>query len=51
MDAQDLEWLERYLIPFRRYDFGTKSARRLPARPLAHYRDFLHARFPQPIDF
>lgn len=46
MDARDLEYRERYLLPFRRFDFGTKSKHVLPHRRIDHYRDLVSAALP-----
>jgi predicted HD phosphohydrolase len=50
MDARDLDYTERYLLPFRRYDFGTKSACFMP-RPGAMdaYRSVIERVMPAPI--
>jgi hypothetical protein len=50
MDARDRRYVERYLLPFRRYDLDSKSAFSLPpAGTLARYRDLIEAYFPRPI--
>jgi len=50
MDARDRSYLERYLLPFRRYDQGTKSMCSVPPRTvLDKYRDLVDRAFPSPI--
>jgi len=50
MNARDLDFTERYLRPFRKYDMGTKSVWHLPPpRILEKYRDLLEKTFPGPI--
>jgi inositol oxygenase len=50
MDARDRDYLDRYLLPFRKYDQGTKSTCALPPRGiLAPYRALIESTFPQPI--
>ena len=52
MDARDRDYLERYLVPFRRYDQGTKSVCALPPRDLLdRARDVVERAFPSPILF
>ncbi|HEV2057193.1 MAG TPA: inositol oxygenase family protein [Methylomirabilota bacterium] len=50
MDASDRAYLERYLLPFRKYDQGTKSACVLPPRTiLEKHRDLIEGAFPRSI--
>jgi hypothetical protein len=50
MDARDHAYTEKYLVPFRRYDLGTKSLWRLPPRQiLDQHRELIDRTFPQPI--
>jgi predicted HD phosphohydrolase len=52
MDARDRDYLARYLVPFRRYDQGTKSVCSLPPRDLLdRCRDVVERTFPSPILF
>lgn len=51
MDDKDKEYLNKYLLPFRKYDFGSKSAYHQPRKNLAAYRDFLETTFPKAIEF
>ena len=51
MNERDRAYSERYLKPFQRYDQGSKSAHRLPSRPLAYYRDRLDAALPPTLIF
>jgi Myo-inositol oxygenase len=51
MDERDRAYTERYLKPFQRYDQDSKSARYVPARPIAAYRDLLEAALPRNILF
>jgi hypothetical protein len=49
MNECDREWTKRYLLPFQRYDQGSKSAFRVPGKTLAEYRELIESRFPKPI--
>lgn len=51
MDARDLERTNRILIPFARYDHGTKSPVGLPTASITKYRDVIEAAFPRKIKF
>jgi inositol oxygenase len=52
MDARDRAYLARYLLPFRRYDQGTKSPWRRPSRAvLDRHRHVVEEMFPSPILF
>jgi myo-inositol oxygenase len=51
LSQKDREYRDRYLIPFHKYDGGTKSYNHLPKVQLAKYRDLIEATFPQPILF
>jgi hypothetical protein len=51
LDAKDRGYNERYLPPFRRHDQGSKSAHRLPRRPITAYRDLIEAELPRTILF
>jgi hypothetical protein len=47
MNARDLEYLEKYLLPFRTYDQGTKSCFAVPPRDvLDKYRDLVETTCP-----
>lgn len=49
---RDLEYVEAYLIPFRRYDSGTKSTHIVPPLDLlAKYEGLIEEYFPRPIRF
>jgi hypothetical protein len=50
MDARDLDYLQRFLVPFRRYDQGTKSMHVVPpASVLDRHRDLVERTFPEPL--
>ena len=51
LNQKDRQYRDRYLIPFHKYDSGTKSYKHLPKVKLAKYRDLIEATFPQPILF
>jgi len=51
LSEQDRQYRDRYLIPFRKYDGGTKSYNHVPKVALAKYRDLIEETFPQPILF
>jgi hypothetical protein len=51
LSEQDRDYRDRYLIPFRKYDAGTKSYNHVPKIKLARYRDLIEETFPQPILF
>jgi len=51
LSDQDHHYRDRYLIPFRKYDGGTKSYNHVPKIKLAKYRDLIEETFPQPILF
>ncbi len=51
LNKNDRQYRDRYLIPFRKYDTGTKSYDHLPKIKLAKYRDLIEETFPQPILF
>ncbi|MGZ7000269.1 MAG: inositol oxygenase family protein [Acidimicrobiia bacterium] len=51
MSPRDLEWTDRYLLPFQRHDRGAKSSIRVPAADLERYRDLIEKQFPEAIDF
>ncbi len=51
MDDRDLEYRERYLRPFYRYDQGSKSPYYRSPRRLEDYRDLIESYFPEPIAF
>lgn len=51
LNEKDRHYRDRYLIPFRKYDSGTKSYNHLPKIQLAKYRDLIEESFPQPILF
>ncbi len=51
LSATDREYRDRYLIPFRKYDGGTKSYLHVPKVNLANYRELIESTFPQPILF
>ena len=49
LDARDRSYVERYLLPFARYDHRTKSPYHLPARRIRDYRPLIERVFPAPI--
>lgn len=49
MDARDRDYAQRYLLPFARYDHGTKSPHYVPSRRIQDYRSLIERTFPQPI--
>ena len=49
MDARDLDYAQRYLRPFARYDHGTKSPHNVPQRRIQDYRGLIERTFPEPI--
>jgi hypothetical protein len=49
MDARDLDYVQRYLRPFARYDHGTKSPLNLPQRRIQDYRGLIEKTIPAPI--
>lgn len=51
MSEKDREYRERYLVPFQKYDVGTKAYNHVPKIKLAKYRDLIEQTFPQPILF
>ncbi|HAC64738.1 MAG TPA: hypothetical protein DCF68_14680 [Cyanothece sp. UBA12306] len=51
MDNRDKDYTERYLIPFRKYDIGTKSVYNLPQKNLGDYHQLLEQFFPKAIVF
>ena len=51
LSEKDREYWDRYLIPFHKFDGGTKSYNHLPKVQLAKYRDLTESTFPQPILF
>ena len=52
MSPKDREYQQKYFTRFSKYDHGTKSTAFLPDHvTLDRYRDFVEARFPQPILF
>lgn len=51
MDARDLEYTDRYLLPFFHYDHQFKDPHHLPRLDLAAHRELIEATFPEPIDF
>lgn len=50
MDANDRELCRRYLLPFRRFDFGTKSKHVLPKRRIEDYRELLRTCLPPTLE-
>lgn len=51
-DDRDLAYIDDWLIPFRKYDAGTKSTHRLPpVNLLAKYQGLIEKQFPKPILF
>ncbi len=51
-DERDMNYVENYLKPFRRYDSGTKSTHNLPPMDiLAKYQGLIETHFPKPISF
>lgn len=51
LNDKDRLYRDRYLIPFRKYDGGTKSFNHVPKVSLAKYRDLIEETFPHPILF
>lgn len=51
MDERDREYTERYLLPFQRYDQGSKSPYIIPRRRLADYRDLVERLLPRTLLF
>lgn len=51
LSETDRHYRDHYLIPFRKYDSGTKAYNHLPKVKLAKYRDLIEQTFPQPILF
>ena len=51
MSEKDRQYRDRYLVPFQKYDGGTKSYNHVPKIKLAKYRDLIEETFPQPILF
>jgi len=51
LSEKDRQYRDRYLIPFHKYDTGTKSYNHLPNVQLAKYRDVIENAFPNPILF
>lgn len=51
MDERDRDWAQRYLVPFQRYDQGSKSPYGVPRKSLADYKELIDRLFPQPILF
>jgi len=51
LSDRDQHYWNRYLVPFRKYDNGTKSYMHLPRIDLAKYRALIEETFPQPILF
>ncbi len=51
MNARDREYAARYLVPFQKYDQGSKSPYSVPRKSLDDYRDVIQGWFPQPILF
>jgi hypothetical protein len=49
MDAKDKEFAEKYLIPFKKYDQGTKSIYVLPEKKIDDYSDLINQYFPGSI--
>ena len=50
MNARDLDYTSRYLLPFRRYDFGTKSACFVPSTgTVDKYRLMIERAIPSPV--
>ncbi len=51
LSQKDRQYRDRYLVPFHKYDAGTKSYNHLPKVQLAQYRGLIEDAFPQPILF
>lgn len=51
MDERDREYRDKYLLPFRKYDFGSKSAFHHPSPDMAKYRRLVEEAIPEPISF
>ena len=51
MNARDHKYTERYLREFQVHDQGSKSMYRSTRKDAEHYREWIDARFPDPIAF
>jgi hypothetical protein len=51
MDDRDRRYAEKYLLPFRKFDGGTKSPYRVPEIDMNKYRDLVDTRLPEAIYF
>jgi hypothetical protein len=49
LDERDRRYVERYYLPFHKYDLGTKSAAMLPRTEWPRWRALIEERFPEPI--
>jgi hypothetical protein len=49
MDERDLEYLERWLVPFCRYDFGTKSTHSFDPAAVDRWKPLMRDRHPRSI--
>jgi hypothetical protein len=49
LTAKERQYLDRYLLPFRKYDNGSKSISHLPKVDMKKYREMIEDTFPQPI--
>lgn len=49
MDERDLEYLERWLVPFRRYDFGTKSTHSFDPAAVDRWKPLVRERLPRSV--
>ncbi|MBI4357835.1 MAG: hypothetical protein HY584_00925 [Candidatus Omnitrophica bacterium] len=51
MDERDRQYSEKYLIPFQKYDQGSKSVFRIPKKRIDDYRGLIHQYFPEVLTF
>jgi len=51
MDKRDRMYRDKYLLTFRRYDFGSKSPYHFPRPNMEKYRAMIEEAFPDPIPF
>ncbi len=51
MDDRDRAHRDKYLLKFRKYDFGSKSPYHLPSLDMDKYRTMIEEAFPDPVPF
>jgi hypothetical protein len=51
MDDRDRAYRDKYLLKFRKYDFGSKSPYHLPSLDMDKYRTMMEEAFPDPVPF